>query len=136
MPLVESGLSIHQNLSCLKKRGSKYVIFLLMIAFVWLFVNQAMYSHSHILSGGQIITHAHPYTPDKNSNSPFQSHKHLPGVAFFLDLITNLNVDMFGALLFFLFLLALLAFVPISRTINSYQEYYATGTGRSPPVLF
>ena len=106
------------------------------MAFVWLFANQAMFSHSHLLYGGQVITHAHPYTPDKNSNSPFQSHKHLPGVAFFLDLITSLNVDTFGNLPFFLFLLALLAFVPIPRQITFYHECSSTGTDRAPPGVF
>ncbi len=38
-------------------------------------INKILYTHSHILSNGTVITHAHPY--DKSAdNSPFKSHQH------------------------------------------------------------
>ena len=120
----------------LKKRYVNSVIYLLLASFVWLFVNQAMNSHSHLLMGGQVITHAHPYTPDKNSHSPFQSHKHLPSVAFFLDLITSLNVDSFESLLVVLFLLFTIASVPLLKLELVCQKYFSSGDSRAPPVRY
>ena len=117
----------------LKDRFKKYVVFLLLISFGWLFANQAMNTHSHLLFGGQVITHAHPYTPDKGTHSPFQSHKHLPSVAFFLDLITSLNIDSFGFLPLYLVFLSLIALVPISRTVTPLLQYSSPGSGRAPP---
>jgi hypothetical protein len=118
-----------------KERTVKYVIFILLISFAWLFSNQAMNGHSHLYSGGQIISHAHPYTPDKNSHSPFQSHKHQPSIAFFLDLITSLNLDSFGILLFALFISSIFAAIPLLRQVPSYQECYSFHVGRAPPGL-
>ena len=119
----------------MNKRFQKYVVFALLAALVWLFANQAMNMHSHILLGGQVITHAHPYKPDKNSNSPYQSHKHQPSVAFFLDLISSLNVDSFGSIQAFLFLLTILAILTVTTTISPYLEYKSSGTSRAPPML-
>ena len=118
----------------LKKRYVNSVVYLLLASFVWLFANQAMNSHSHLLMGGQVITHAHPYTPDKHSHSPFQSHKHQPSVAFFLDLITGLNVDSFESLLVFLFLLSMVATVPLLRSELDCQKYILSGDSRAPPA--
>jgi hypothetical protein len=119
----------------LKERSIKYIVYLLLVSFGWLFANKAMFTHSHLLLNGQVITHAHPYTPDKNSNSPFQSHKHQTSVAFFLDLITNLNVDSFGSLPFFVFLLSILAVIPAVKAVITYQESYTFGADRAPPRL-
>ena len=119
----------------LQDRFKKYVVFLLLISLGWLFTNQAMNTHSHLLFGGQIITHAHPYTPDKGSHSPFQSHKHLPSVAFFLDLITSLNIDSFGFLPLYLAFLSLIALVPITRSTTPLLQYSSLSTGRAPPQL-
>jgi len=119
----------------LQDRFKKYVVFLLLISFGWLFANQAMNTHSHLLFGGQVITHAHPYTPDKGSHSPFQSHKHLPSFAFFLDLITSLNLDSFGFQPLYLVFLGLIALVPIARTVTPHLHYSSPGSGRAPPRL-
>jgi hypothetical protein len=119
----------------LKKRIKISVVFLLLVSFVWLFANQAMYTHSHLLNGGQVVTHAHPYTPDKNSHSPFQSHKHQPSVAFFLDLISSLNVDSFVPTSVFLAFLSILALVPILHAKFSFQECHSFGISRAPPQL-
>ena len=119
----------------LRKWYEIYVIYLLLAAFLWLFANQAMNRHSHLLLGGQVITHAHPYTPDKNSHSPFQSHKHQPAVAFFLDLITSLNLDSFESLQVFLFLLAIVSIVPLIRSEIFSQKYFSFGDSRAPPAM-
>ncbi|MEI6276375.1 MAG: hypothetical protein WCP08_10315 [Prolixibacteraceae bacterium] len=121
------------NINSLKKRVKISVVFLLLVSFAWLFANQAMYSHSHLLIGGQVITHSHPYSAQKDSHSPYQSHQHLPSVAFFLDLISSLNVDSSGFPVSFLFVLGILAIVPFSRTNSYYPEYNAPGTSRAPP---
>ncbi len=128
-------VTINKNIIDLKKRYVNSVIWLLLVSFIWLFANQAMNSHSHLLLGGQVITHAHPYTPDKDSHSPFQSHKHQPSVAFFLDLVTSLNVDSFGGLLVILLLLAIVSTIPPFQQEQVKQEYFSFGESRAPPVL-
>jgi hypothetical protein len=118
----------------LQDRFKKYVVYLLLISFGWLFSNQAMNTHSHQLVGGQIITHVHPYTPDKGSHSPFQSHKHLPSIAFFLDLITRLNLDSFEQFQVFLFILGVVAIVPVIQSVAPIKESCSFGISRAPPI--
>ncbi|NWJ53121.1 MAG: hypothetical protein HXX14_19900 [Bacteroidetes bacterium] len=60
------------------QRLRSFLAILLLPAICWLFTNAVINQHSHLLQNGQIITHAHPYTPDKNKPSPFQSHQHSP----------------------------------------------------------
>ena len=118
----------------LGKGYKKIVILFLLTSLIWLFANQAMNSHSHILNDGQVIRHAHPYVPDKNSHSPFQSHKHLPAVAFFLDLITSIFIDSFGSYSPFVILLTIFCVVPLLRIIPSSQFLDGFGTSRAPPL--
>ena len=118
----------------MQDRFKKYVVYLLLISFGWLFSNQAMNTHSHQLVGGQIITHVHPYTPDKGSHSPFQSHKHLPSIAFFLDLITRLNLDSFEQFQVFLFILGVVAIVPVIQSVAPINESCSFGISRAPPI--
>ena len=106
-----------------------------MFSLLWLFANQAMNSHAHILYDGQVVRHSHPYTPDKNSHSPFQSHKHTPSVAFFLDLISNVLIDSFGSIPLVLALLAVLEIVRVSLSKKLFYRFCASGSGRAPPMV-
>lgn len=48
---------------------------LLLLAFLFQIYNKAIYTHSHLLDDGTIITHAHPYTKTDNSG-PVTNHSH------------------------------------------------------------
>ena len=108
---------------------------MLLASLLWLFANQAMNSHAHILNDGQVIRHSHPYTPDKNSHSPYQSHKHAPSVAFFLDLISNVLIDSFGDVILVFALLAVLEILRIARSEKLLFQFYSSGSSRAPPVI-
>lgn len=60
------------------QRFRSFLAILLLPAICWLFTNAVINQHSHLLQNGLIITHAHPYTPDKSKSSPFQKHQHSP----------------------------------------------------------
>jgi hypothetical protein len=60
------------------QRFRSLLAILLIPVICWLFTNAVINQHSHLLQNGQIITHAHPYTPDKSKSSPFQKHQHSP----------------------------------------------------------
>lgn len=49
---------------------------------------QTVFVHSHLLSNGTIITHAHPYNKQKDS-SPFKSHHHSNGELCLLGVVTS-----------------------------------------------
>jgi hypothetical protein len=117
------------------RRNKKYIILFLLISLLWLFANQAMNSHAHILYDGQVIRHSHPYTPDKNSHSPFQSHKHSPSVAFFIDLISNVLIESLGTIPLLLALLVVLEIVRAALNKKLLYQFCASGSGRAPPAI-
>ena len=59
---------------------------------LWSFSNAVVNQHNHKLVSGGIITHAHPYTPDSHSNTPFQSHSHSAFDDFVASQAANLLV--------------------------------------------
>ncbi len=48
---------------------------LLLLAFLFQVYNKAVYTHTHILANGNIITHAHPYTKTDYPD-PVTNHRH------------------------------------------------------------
>jgi hypothetical protein len=54
-----------------------------MIAFT-----QALFVHSHRLSDGSVVTHAHPFKAQSDENEPFKTHEHSK---FEVTLLDNLN---------------------------------------------
>ncbi|MCE1199490.1 MAG: hypothetical protein LWW85_11020 [Marinilabiliales bacterium] len=116
------------------KRIAKGLVFLIMGSYFWLIFNQARYSHVHYIDGHQILTHAHPYVPDKDHHSPIQSHSHSAGLAFFLNLITTFKIDTVGefiSLTLFVYYLSVF-FIPYPFRIHSFR--LDSGESRAPPV--
>ena len=58
-----------------------------MVLFTLILLNGVVFRHSHKLTNGKIITHAHPYKPV--SNSPFQPNNHTTNELYILDLVSN-----------------------------------------------
>lgn len=103
----------------------------ILIAIILLTVaNNYFFLHTHQLSDGRIITHAHPFKSDKNSNS--MDHQHSEAELLFIYLV--------NALLFTLILLLILL---LSTGVLSIFHYKKTNPRfshkscceRAPPIL-
>jgi len=119
----------------MKQYLKKFICILLSIITLWLFTNASINQHSHIVNG-VVITHSHPYTPDKNSNSPFQSHKHTSLEIFLLDQIAN-PITILTILLSILGLLFRKSIFILTHYISVIpnKDYLYFGTFRAPPSL-
>ncbi len=60
---------------------------LILTVLACLLLNSIVYQHAHKLDDGQVITHAHPYQSNPESESPFEKHSHSEGEFWLLDLI-------------------------------------------------
>jgi len=74
------------------RKYSKFILILIFPFVSWLFINNTINKHYHVLKSGYIVYHAHPYQHEKNAESPFQSHHHSDHEFFILDLISNVLV--------------------------------------------
>ncbi|MBN2213607.1 MAG: hypothetical protein JW723_05130 [Bacteroidales bacterium] len=94
--------------------------------------NKIIFTHSHILANGQVISHAHPY--DKSSDSePFKSHHHTQSELLFFE-----NLKILFPLVFLLFVLKHIlqkTKLFIYYVIKIYPASILLHKGRSPPVL-
>lgn len=72
----------------------KYTTLLLVAVITLLCLNQSANIHSHRLSDGTIITHAHPYNKTSDS-APLKSHHHNVQDSITLRNITHLFVSLF-----------------------------------------
>jgi type III secretory pathway component EscU len=107
-------------------------VFLLVGIMVIMIANQTVFIHSHVLSNGQVISHAHPY--DKNDDTkPFKSHHHTKSEILFLENVKILFPVIFLLLTVFIFLQKAKHF--IYPSFNIYPAIILIKTGRSPPVL-
>ncbi len=94
-------------------------------------INQRFFLHTHKLSDGTIIVHAHPY--DKSTDSkPYKTHQHTNSLLLFYQ-----NVS----ILFFVVFLAFALLVPFTKaklssvqTIRYYFIYTIHKKGRAPPL--
>lgn len=74
------------------RRYGKSILILLFPAICWLFINNAINRHSHLLTSGDIVSHAHPYQKEDTNKSPFQSHHHSGSELIILNLVSNILV--------------------------------------------
>jgi len=97
--------------------------------------NNTFFFHSHILSNGVVISHAHPFSEKTDSTTPFKSHKH---TKYELVLIHMVNSALF-LLSFFLIAFSIFAIKSIlfvREQIGVPQTpLYVFPLGRAPPVL-
>ncbi|MFW5820201.1 MAG: hypothetical protein ACOCWA_02855 [Bacteroidota bacterium] len=102
-----------------------------MIVFTCQVYSKAFYQHSHVLSDGSVITHAHPFNKSSD-NSPFKKHQH---TSFELYVLENVN------LLFALSITTLVLFLSGKKEIillkyfpEKESIFLMTSKGRSPPI--
>jgi len=127
--------SIFKINNSLKTRVIKFIAMILLPAICWLFINAAINQHSHVLVSGEVITHAHPFTADKNTTTPYQSHKHSKSSFFLLSTISN-PATVFAAIIAVLsiklFKTATIRFAIIEKSIQ--KTFYNVNNSRGPPT--
>jgi len=67
----------------------KHLSLFLLPALVWLITNSTINTHTHILTVGIEISHAHPYNKNTSQTNPYPGHQHTRGELIFLDLISH-----------------------------------------------
>lgn len=98
-----------------------------------LIVNKVIFLHSHILTDGTVITHAHPYQTTDDSK-PFKSHHHTQAAFFFFGNIQLLFCSASVAL--FIFILHNKITLAVSG-LTPYSCYYSSILkNRAPPAGF
>ncbi len=109
----------------------KSTTFLMIGILGMLIANKAIFTHSHRLSDGTVIEHAHPY--DKSNDSePYKSHHHTNVELLFFQNLEILSLIVF--LIFISFTLAkraIYSFYIVKRYIASCIFFY---NGRAPPI--
>ncbi|MGC9352291.1 MAG: hypothetical protein ACP5D9_00540 [Mariniphaga sp.] len=105
---------------------------MLATSMVLVIANRIVFTHSHILDNGEVISHAHPY--DKtNDSEPFKSHHHTQAELFFFQ-----NIEIFFP---FVFILLKLIYLPPKEKyfIFSVKKVHPVNLTyqnvRAPPVL-
>ncbi len=91
----------------------------------------SVYTHSHVLDNGEIVSHAHLYDKSKE-NKPFKSHHHSKSEILFLEQLNVLYP------LIFALVAILLSVKKVRYNTNSDSDYIPVRLkihlGRSPPV--
>lgn len=101
------------------------------MAMAFQITSNALYKHSHILSDGRLVTHAHPFDRSAD-NSPFKKHTHsFPEISFLHDLET-----LFGPLFTGITILCFISHqkLPVFQTELCLTPFRACLPGRSPPL--
>ena len=96
----------------MKRDLTKYLLLFLLPAVLWLFINATVNKHNHYLSGGYLISHAHPYDKTPLDSDPLSSHHHNGLELFLLSLVSD---PLTTTSIVFLLVLFLLAIMLISR---------------------
>ncbi len=70
----------------------KYFTIFLIVIIGGLILNIILFMHLHLLSNGEIIVHAHPFSKTQQSENPLQHHQHSKGEILFFDSLLLLFV--------------------------------------------
>ena len=107
----------------------------LVAIFLGTLFNNAFFFHSHILSNGVVISHAHPFTEKTDSSAPFKSHKHTKYELVLINMVNNaLFLLSFFLIAFSIFAIKSILFV-IKQIGVPQTPLYIFPLGRAPPVL-
>jgi hypothetical protein len=116
------------------KRLSKIFLLLLLPALLWLFVNATLNRHNHYLTGGYIISHAHPYDHTPSHPEPFRPHHHSDTELFLLNLVSDPATATLFVFMLLLFLLAVLqVFLYRNVTAVHINRLYQVRNYHAPP---
>ena len=105
---------------------------ILIVLFAFQIVNKSLYTHSHILAFGQVVTHAHPFERSDDNGDP-KSHRHTQAEMIILDQVNILFVCIIA-----IFLIGV-SFSKLklnqSFAVDYSPVYLCNRKGRSPPSL-
>ena len=127
----------HQTFKRLKyfRKHIKYLFLLIFPAVCILFYNTAINIHSHQL-GGNIITHAHPFTKNSETSPPFQNHQHTTVELFLLSKVFYLFATIIICIAAFKILLSFQnktrLIIPVSPIRESFPSF---DKSRAPPYF-
>ena len=114
----------------------KSIFLSLLPAVIWLFLNSAVNQHSHRVSEGYIISHAHPYKTSPSDSGPVKSHHHSKAEFLLLSLINNPVSSATGLFLLTLFLVNLpRLFNFLNKQSLPVKDNYQVHHYHAPPVL-
>ena len=118
----------------MKRDLTKYLLLFLLPAVQWLFINATVNKHNHHLSGGYLISHAHPYDKTPSDPDPVDSHHHNGLEIFLLSLVSDPLTTSSIVFLLVLFLLALmLIHKPPSEVLVPVRRLYQVRNYHAPP---
>lgn len=109
----------------------RLVAFIMIGMIGMLIANKAIFLHSHRLSNGTVIEHAHPYNKT-NDSEPYKSHQHTKAELLFFQ---NLGI---------LFLLVIVTFALLNLVRKAKKTFFRISEysqcciihykGRAPPI--
>lgn len=120
----------------LVRKLARFVIPVVMIVVIGFIVNATLNQHYHLLSGGIVVKHSHPFNNPK-PGYPFQDHHHTTSEFFLLEQITNIGFLI--RLVFFLFIFSLIAGEKVTYLFllpDKESELYIPHHNRAPPKTF
>ena len=118
----------------MKRDLSKYLLLFLLPAVLWLFINATVNTHNHYLSGGYIISHAHPYDKTPSNPEPFGSHHHNGLELFLLSMVIDpLTITAIVFLLVLFLLAVMLMFKSPSEVMVPVRRLYQVRNYHAPP---
>jgi len=96
-----------------------------------LIANKGLYTHTHKLENGSVITHSHPY--DKNQDSePFKKHHHTKAEFIFFENLNVLFLSIFLIISFLSLVRKKISFIDIEKIYFTQLSFHYQG--RAPPV--
>ena len=114
-----------------KKRWNKFASGLLILVMGSLLVNQALYTHSHVLPDGSIVAHAHPFNKTQESKQG-AAHQHS---SLEFSLFDQLNVLIFSVSAVFLLQALSIASTFWERSnLRLIPSLVPLSPGRAPPL--
>ena len=115
---------------------SKSILFLLLPAVLWLFVNATVNRHNHYLSEDYFVSHAHPYDKTPADPDPLGSHHHSGAEFLLLGFVSDPYTTTSIVFLLVLFLLAImLMFKPPHEIMVPVRRLYQVRNYHAPPVF-
>lgn len=96
-----------------------------------LIANKGLFTHTHKLDDGSVVTHSHPYDK-KNDSEPFKKHHHTKAELLFFENLNILFLSIILIIAIFIFIRKKVSFVNVE---NIYFGLLAFSyLGRAPPV--
>ncbi len=121
-----------EKLKIQRKDAFSLLSLILIGVFAFQVANKSLYTHSHILAFGQVVTHAHPFDKSEGEGDP-KSHRHTQAEMIILN---QVNILFVCIIVIFLIGLTYSKLKLNSILVADYRPVYLCHRkGRSPPSL-